>query len=242
MSALHRTDALKAVLFDLDGTLYHQAPVRALMAAELAVDAVRHGLIAGRRTTKALLTFRRVCEETRELGIVFEPLHDLQVAETARRTGASIERVRDIVDEWMFRRPLKYLHMARRRDVLQRAVDLRRSGFQVGVLSDYPVTDKLAALRVDSLFSLQLCTTDRSINALKPHPRGFLIACEQWGLRPAQVAYVGDRRDVDLAGAISAGMTCFLVGDRTSDQQRKVGSHASGSLEELDDLCRATAA
>ena len=61
-------------------------------------------------------------------------------------------------------------------------------------------------------FSLVLCATDPEIDAFKPHPRGFLYACRRWSLDPAEVAYVGDRADVDLAGAAAAGMPGYLVG------------------------------
>ena len=54
------------------------------------------------------------------------------------------------------------------------------------------------------------------INAFKPHPHGFLHACERWGLQPEEVLFVGDREDVDARGARNAGMPCALVGSQES--------------------------
>jgi FMN phosphatase YigB (HAD superfamily) len=65
-----------------------------------------------------------------------------------------------------------------------------------------------------------LCATDATVNALKPHPRGFLQACAALGLRPADVLYVGDRPDVDLAGARAAGMACALIRSRLTWRSR----------------------
>jgi HAD superfamily hydrolase (TIGR01549 family) len=84
----------------------------------------------------------------------------------------------------------------------------------LGVLSDYPVRDKLNALGVAESFSLALCTTDPEINALKPHPRGFKRACELWHLHPEEILYVGDRVDVDEKGARAAGLQFAILGHR----------------------------
>ena len=228
----------KAVLFDVDGTLYAQAPVRLLMAAELA--AARCSLERpnpGVRAARILALFRRIREELRGLEPSTESLERLQFTEAARRAGESPAFVRRTVGDWMFQRPLKYLRLARRRRVIELAVALAQAGFKLGVLSDYPVAEKLAALQLTDILPLQLCTTDPEINALKPHPRGFLVACQRWNLAPADVAYVGDRTDVDAMGAWAAGMRCFLITPHVPRVTRKDRHHASGSLDELDSLC-----
>ena len=81
----------------------------------------------------------------------------------------------------------------------------------LGVLSDYPVEDKLRAMDVRDRFSLALCSSDAEINALKPNPRGLQHACAQWGLAPEEVLYVGDRADVDAGAAEAAGMPCAIL-------------------------------
>jgi HAD superfamily hydrolase (TIGR01549 family) len=110
------------------------------------------------------------------------------------------------------RRPLKRLRHCRRRDLLTLLEVIESRGVLAGVFSDYPTQDKLDALGVRQRFSLELCATDASINAFKPHPRGFLAACERWGIPPADVVYVGDRPSIDGAGATAAGMRASIVG------------------------------
>src|SRR5205823_9772388 len=97
-----------------------------------------------------------------------------QFIETARCLGLPREDVERTIVEWMFRRPLKYLRYCRRRGLVAFLSRLRRDGIAAGVLSDYPVRDKLAALGVCDRFSIAICTTDPEVNALKPHPAGFL--------------------------------------------------------------------
>jgi putative hydrolase of the HAD superfamily len=69
------------------------------------------------------------------------------------------------------------------------------------------------------------------VNAFKPHPRGFLAACEGWGWSPHEVVYVGDRCEVDAMGAAAAGMPCVIIGrDRHVDGAPFVGLRAFAGL------------
>ena len=134
-----------------------------------------------------------------------------------------------IVREWMYQRPLKYLKWCRRKGVVSFFAEAQRRGLTIGVFSDYPAHEKLKALGLNSYVQFVLCATDKDINALKPHPCGFLLACEQWGMIPDEVLYVGDRPEVDARGASAAGMRCMIVGghDRESLDSDHVINFAS---------------
>jgi len=89
---------IRAVLFDVDGTLYRQGPLRRRMALELAAlpwDArsLRGAVAVWRR----IACFRRVREELRALGHATESLADLQFTEPALRLGEDPEAVRSTV-------------------------------------------------------------------------------------------------------------------------------------------------
>src|SRR5687767_6329963 len=188
---------IRAVLFDVDGTLYHQRRLRALMMAEIAAAPILlRSAARAAAVVRVLRAYRTVHEEMRGRSTVAGRLADFQVRQAAARTGASEEQVRQIVEDWMFRRPLKYLAWCRRSGLRALLLELQGRGLRLGVLSDYPAQSKLDALGVASFFSPVLCTTDADVNALKPHPRGFWRACELWNLPPEEVLYVGDRPDV----------------------------------------------
>ena len=60
---------IQAVLFDLDGTLYRQRPLRLRMMAALAMAPLQLGSLREARTTwRAIRSFRSVRESLRELG------------------------------------------------------------------------------------------------------------------------------------------------------------------------------
>lgn len=207
--------AIRAVLLDLDGTLYHQRPLRRRMLVELALSPLTCGPGKTARTFRHLRTFRHVREELRGLGRPDEPLEELQYSRTAERLGDEAQAVRATVLEWMYRRPLRHLAPCLRADVPAFLQAQSERGLELGVFSDYPAPDKLEALGIADRFSLALCATDPEINAFKPHPRGFEHACELWGLKPEQVLYVGDRDEVDGAGARAAGMPVVVLGSES---------------------------
>lgn len=204
---------IRAVLFDVDGTLYHQRPLRALMAAELGVTPwARHAPWQVPRLWRVLSAFRTVREELRELGRADAPLARLQFTSAADRAGVEASEVERAVEEWIYRRPLKYLPRVARQGASEVLADLGRRGLAVGVFSDYPVADKLEAMGLRTHVTLELDATDEAINAFKPHPQGLTTACERWGLAPEEVLYVGDREDVDAQSASLAGMPCAILG------------------------------
>jgi len=236
---------VRAVLFDVDGTLYRQGPVRARMALELLLAPIAlRSLGRARRAWRAIGAFRRAQEELRAAPPPSgdgdgkgdgEPLDlaRLQRRRAAERAGLSEAEVEAVVDEWMGRRPLRHLRRFRRPGVLPFLDFLAARGIEAGVLSDYPAEAKLEAMGLAGRFAVALCTTGPGIGAFKPHPRGFLRACEALGLRPAEVLYVGDRPDVDGAGALAAGMPCAIISGRA-----RAGSGGAFEIDTFERLRR----
>jgi len=205
--------SVRGVLFDLDGTLYRQAPMRALMALELAALPLSGPFRAGRRL-RALRAYRRAQEHLRAA-----PGRDpgaAQLAAAARASGLPVAEVERLVTEWIQQRPLKYLRFCRAKGLDDLLGVVERAGLRAGILSDYPARAKLEALDLGGRFAPVLCASDPEIAAFKPSPRGFRRACEIWGIEPREVLVVGDRADVDAAGAAAAGMPCAIVGRRTA--------------------------
>ncbi len=199
---------IRAVLFDLDGTLYRQTPMRALMAVELAALGFRRPTVAPAHW-RALRAYRRAQEVLRETGGASA---SRQLEWAAHRAGIAQAELASLVDEWMVRRPLKYLRACLAPGLLHLLDLLERRGIPMGVFSDYPADAKLSALGLAGRFTVVLCAADPAVGAFKPDPRGFLVACDRLGAPPHEVLMVGDRADTDGAGARAAGMPCVIVG------------------------------
>ena len=202
--------SIDAVLFDLDGTLYSQLPLRLAMMGEMGVVCATRALQGGARVPHVVATFRRMREQLRTNN-GHAALHQRQYQIVADRLQCSCDEVERIVDEWIYRRPLKWLSLCRRAGVVELLDWLESRGVPRGVFSDYPAHDKLEALGLRDRFDPILSAVDPEIGAFKPDPRGFVAAARKWGLRPENVLYVGDRLDVDAAGAAAAGMRCALL-------------------------------
>ena len=226
-----RGRSIRAVLFDLDGTLYHQSRLRRLMAVELMALPLAGPFQAPRRW-RALAAYREAMEQLRAAA-PNGPVPAAQIKAASMKTGLSTTDVERLVDDWMIKRPLKHLMRCRVAGIDQLLDLLRGRGVRAGVLSDYPADAKLEALGLAGRFAPVLCTTDPAIAALKPNPRGFLRACEVWQLEPREVLMVGDRVEVDAAGAAAAGMPCVIIGRGEEAGSAQFGQLMLPSLERL---------
>jgi putative hydrolase of the HAD superfamily len=215
---------IRAVLFDLDGTLYRQRLMRSFMALELVTLPFAAPLRA-RRRLRALTAFRKAQEHLRasDAGLIGS-VSAAQLANAAAHAGLPVDEVERVVDEWMAERPLKYMRWCRAPGIVPLLDWLEQRGVSIGVLSDYPAESKVKALGLEGRFSPILCSTDPGIGALKPNPRGFLRACELWQLAPGEVLAVGDRVEVDAAGALAAGLPCVVLG-RSEDTGRTASGY-----------------
>lgn len=178
------------------------------MALSCSAKLLRGGL----RVPRIVQAFRRSRESLRHLDRTDEPLARRQYAIAAERLRCAPAAVEEVIEEWIYTRPLKWLPRCRRHGVLEALDAIRARGLRTGVFSDYPAARKLAALGVGDRFDFAISAVDADIDAFKPDPRGFLAAAARWALTPAQVLYVGDRADVDAAGARAAGMRCIVLG------------------------------
>lgn len=208
-----------AVLFDLDGTLYRLEPMRRRMLLELLRWGARHPLRFPRLMGR-LKAFRSAREELRAFSEDGRRLEDVQYEVPAGQLGVAPEELRRDVVEWMFERPLPLLGGAAWPGLREVLLELRGAGKRLGVFSDYSPDAKLEALGVRDLFDVTLAATDPEVNRFKPHPAGFLEGARRLGADAGDVVYVGDRSDVDAAGAAAAGMGCVILGGGLGEDPR----------------------
>jgi putative hydrolase of the HAD superfamily len=199
---------LKVVVFDVDGTLYRQGPLRrAMLLRLLRWTLVRP--IKGLRTFRVLQAYRHAQEELR--GTIATDLTAAQIRIASQRTSADEASVIACVERWMEREPLSSLSRCTHTGLVEFLRACKAHGLRLAVLSDYPAEAKLRALGIDELFEVVLCAQAREVGVFKPHPRGLQVALEQMGVDRHECLYVGDRADVDAAAADAAGIACAIL-------------------------------
>ncbi|AEH45954.1 HAD-superfamily hydrolase, subfamily IA, variant 1 [Thermodesulfatator indicus DSM 15286] len=202
----------KAILFDLDGTLYYQAPLRRQMLKELLLNLLRHP-ISGYQELRIVQIFRQERENLRYYTPekFSAPLEELQYILPAQKLKIPEETVKKVVQKWIYDRPLKYLKDYKISGLDEFLAACKARNIKIGVFSDYPAEKKLKAMKINHFIDLALCATDPEINAFKPSPKGLEVAMKKLGLTPKELLYIGDHSEVDGLCAQKAGVTFILI-------------------------------
>lgn len=187
----------RAISLDMDGTLYRVRRLRVawrlrwerglLVALLAAREKIRHEAPLSDRDALA----RREAE-------LVAPSFNLSYEDTLRR----IRDLHDAMPDALTLGAVPY------RGVVSALEAAHVRGLKLAVLSDYDPKKKLEHLGLDHLpWSARIAT--ESFGALKPHPRAFLAVATELSLDPAEIVHVGDREDLDVEGAIGAGMRAW---------------------------------
>jgi len=204
---------LQALIFDLDGTLYDQAPVRRAMLYRLLRVHLTSPL-QGFVTLRALHSYRRAQEVLRRTPPDSGDIAAAQIELGAAEAGVSTERLAAWVTRWMEEEPLPFLAGAVRKEVTEVLQAARRSGLRLAVCSDYPAEQKLKAMGIADHFAVVVSAQDPRVQRFKPNPRGVELAIRELAVSKDEVIYIGDRPDVDAVAATRAGIQHFILSGR----------------------------
>jgi len=199
MPSIH-WDAVRAVVFDVDGTIYDQGRMRRRMALALLRHCLRYPHEVG--LLRTVQTFRRIREELgdEEVGDIAR----LQYARPAERLALDPDAVRRVAEYWLGERPLAHLPACRAPAVDILFAALRETGRKIAIFSDYAIENKLAALGLEA--DLCVSALDPDVDRLKPNARGLERILERLALPPEACVMIGDRDDRDGEAARRVGM------------------------------------
>jgi FMN phosphatase YigB (HAD superfamily) len=206
--------SIRAIIFDVDGTLYRHGPVRRAMAVRLAGHLLGSPR-AGRRTVAILRAYRHAQERLRAMPDL--PGDDAQLLAACDEVGCAPAWARAAVEDWMDRRPLDLVRRHMRPDLPRLLAQARAAGLRLGVFSDYPAEAKLRAMGLDGAFDAIRSANMPDVRAFKPNPRGLIVTAAALGVPSSEVLYVGDRPAVDAAAARRAGMQAAIVDIATTE-------------------------
>ena len=213
MSSRFQIDSSRAIIFDVDGTLYDAGRLRRRMLREL----IAHCLANPRRLPllRTLQVYRRERERLAEQEAAEIILR--QYRRPAERLGLTAEQIEQTVSPWIHQRPLRHLAPLRIPGIRRFFGRLRSAGTKIAVYSDYPAATKLEALGLDA--DLVVTATDAAVDRLKPHTAGLEMLLRKLELEPGECVLIGDRDERDGEVARRLRMPYLLRKPRIRDPQ-----------------------
>ncbi|WP_207420130.1 HAD family hydrolase [Desertivirga brevis] len=196
---------IKAVIFDVDGTLYEQSRLRKKM---LFILLKYYSLRPWRfKELQALYHFR--IEREKRPGYSCEDLENEQYTWCSDKVNLKPEQIKQLVDRWMFNVPNQYLPGCVFPGIKELFGILKGMGLKVAIYSDYKAEDKLKAMDLEA--DLIISSTDPFISRLKPDPKALLYIANKFGLPPSSCLFIGDREELDGQCAMNAGMPYLII-------------------------------
>jgi putative hydrolase of the HAD superfamily len=220
---------IKVVIFDLDDTLcdYEGAKFGGLSAAaEL--------LATGEETAAAIAQRYRAIEPDLFRQYLRKELSLADYREQRFARGVVARRDPDLL------RAANSAYMAIANgpialfeDALRTVAGVGDRGLVAAILSNGPTDGQRAKLAMTGLAKVfDHVFISEELGLAKPDPQAFLAVAQRLGVAPAECLMVGDSLEVDVAGALAAGMRALHL-DRT---RTAAGSPRHGTISTLDDI------
>ena len=210
---------VKAILFDLDGTLVDTVPLWGKAIAYM---------LAGAGVNITPEQFHKTYTPTGQLRIWLEKFH----IDPAR--SEQMRKIRDTYYIRLLREQARWFPGAQ--ELLDALFGTLPLGLVTGSWRSYvnTIDERLSATHY-----FRTVITEERMGAAgfpKPHPHGLLLAAEELGVSPSQCMYIGDMLS-DMECAKRAGMQSVLVrGAFTAPEALKHADHVFDTLQELPAL------
>lgn len=209
---------IKAVLFDLDDTLWPVVPV--IMQAEtLLFDWLRAHVpgVAQRHSIASLREARRILlAERPELALNLEELRRVALKHAFTEVNEDLGKLQPAMEVFIRARNAVTLYD----DVLP-SLDRLKKRVMLGSISNG--TADLHAIGLAHYFDVSYAA--RIFGKAKPEPDIFIATCQALGVAPHEAAYVGDDPLLDVVGAKNAGMRAIWINRSNVEPERVLPDH-----------------
>ena len=199
---------IRAVIFDAGGTLIHMDGERVCRAVGVDFDdaAFRRAETDAVSAVRALLLEKPESTDAERIPLFFDTLlAGLGIADAAARRsgmGAVSEEHRKL-----------NLWSRRANRALEALESLRARGYRMAVISNADGRVRGLLEEAGLTGHLEFVVDSGELGIEKPDPRIFHTATERLGLEPSVCVYVGDIYEIDVVGALGAGLEPVLIGN-----------------------------
>ena len=227
---------IKAVLFDLGGTLHKSSSPagRDLWFCQRILDRLEdYGirleggaeLLAQRLPVNSEIYKHETEQTLREL-----PTAEIWCRYFLREYGLDPEQLEPFSEELSFLYDYERPRVMRRPHLKETMLELKAMGLRLGVISNIisrsVVRHFLAEYGVEEMMDCVITSAETGIR--KPSPEIFRIAEQAMGLGPEELAYVGDTISRDVIGTRRAGWALMIQINNPSIAHRDIGLENAG--------------
>ncbi len=209
---------IKAIFFDLDGTLCDSDTAWSIAQSETFQRLRKHyPHVSGEAITEAWTTVHQTLFQQLNAGkCPMAEVRDSRFRCLFEELGLPIDKITEKLDDFFCSLYLTSLYLYDDATVLEKL-----TGYHVGIITngahDEHTDSQLSKVRHLGLRErIQSLTISGEIGIRKPNLEIFKVACERANVLPKEAVYIGDTIQNDIVGANRAGMTSVLV-NRKSD-------------------------
>lgn len=203
---------IKAVIFDIDGTLYPYAPANLAGETAMCIALERVlGHTVAQEDFSVLLSEVKAAVKAHTEGTAACHNRLLYAQRICETVGCFSPQNTLVLYNAYWDSFLEAMQLYDGYPAL--LTELRRRGLKIGFC-----TDLTAQIQMRKMIRLGICTlgdvvvTSEESGAEKPSPIPFLLTLEKLGVRPEEAVMIGDSAEKDMAGAIRAGIHTIRFG------------------------------
>lgn len=229
---------MKAVIFDLDDTLYDQSqPFRRAVAELMDLDADQ--------VTSLYLRFRHYADAifhqtaTGQMDLAWSHLYRMQAAFADMGLEIEEELALAIQERYSYYQG----HLELEEDWKELLGLCQQEGYSLGLITNGPhlhQLKKIQALKLDQWMDEDKIIISGQVGLTKPDKAIFQLMEERLGLAPTELVYVGDSFENDVVGSKNAGWQVIWYNHRK--RKPKVGTACPdwevASLAELTSILK----
>ena len=227
---------IKAVLFDLYGTLAGFEPSRFLIQSQVVkkynLFLTQQGVSKGYFLADKFMAEQNAVKPVRSMNQI-EKENFFARYEQLVLSGDALDVNLDLCKKIFKELQQVSYSMVLYPDVIDSLIKLKSLNFKLGLISNM---DKLGSELLDE-FKLSeymdICVTSKEANVEKPDPQIFNLALSKLNIKPEEAIYVGDQILSDVEGASNAGMTPVLL-----DRENSHVNYENLKVTNLEDFIR----
>ena len=218
MASIGKDIVIKAVFFDLDGTLCDSDTAWSIAQSEMfQLLREQYPAVSEEGLTEAWKTVHQELFKQLDAGkCAMADVRDSRFQYLFKELDLPVDRAMEDLSDFFCSRYLTSLRLYDDATVLEKL-----QTYHVGIITngahDEHTDSQLSKVRHLGLSErIQSLTISGEIGVRKPNIEIFQVACERAGVSPKEAVFVGDTVENDIVGANRVGMTSILI-DRKSD-------------------------